>query len=203
MANQILYELHPASLVSREPSENGGLSWQPERESRRGPPIRITGKEEFFWARMNSELGTLEPVQEPDDATLGFRTVSRRISMDLVMVTTEDHVLVNGVPALRLAVLGPRDSVMLGTNRMFYVTQRVKPHVGPPTEEMLGEKCPFCRIPFDAKTTVVTCSCKTAYHNEPPTKKGALECFRKMNNCLECRKELSLDEYLVWDPEEL
>jgi hypothetical protein len=200
MKSEVLYELHPASLVSRERSGHG---CQPEQEPRRGPPIRITGSETFFWARMNPERGTLEPVEDPDEATLGFRMVNRRISMDLVMVTSEDHVLVNGVPSLKLVVLGPKDSVMLGQNRLFYVTQRVKPHVGAPTEAMINEKCPFCRIPIRAESSVVSCSCGAVYHNEPPSGEQPLECFRKMNNCLQCGKEMSTREYLVWDPEEL
>ncbi len=210
MANENFFELHPAPLLSQAPQENADLHWQPEQESRKEPPIRITGKDDFFWARMDPDRGTLEPAQGPEEATVGFRMVSRRISTDLVMVTSEDHVLVNGVPALKLAVLGPRDSVMLGSNRMFYVTKRVRPHVGLPTQDMLEEKCPFCRIPISENIPVVTCSCGAIYHNEPPEENDLhastnppLGCFQRVNNCLKCGRELSLQEYLVWNPEAL
>ena len=87
-----------------------------------------------------------------------------------------------------------------------YITERIKPHVGPPSEEQQKQKCPFCRLATDSTTRVVTCMCGAAYHWEtadshPNTPENdRLRCFEKIQNCLSCGRQLSKEETLVWDP---
>jgi len=87
-----------------------------------------------------------------------------------------------------------------------YVTQRIRPHVGPPLPSMIGQKCPFCRIPIDKDTSVVSCRCGVVYHKETAESHGHVEaadrlnCFEKVRACLSCNRPVTLNESLVWDP---
>jgi hypothetical protein len=123
----------------------------------------------------------------------------------------DEEVLVNGAPALRLAILGPRDSIfVVKAGLLLYVTERFHPFVGCPTEEsgLLGQECPACamEIEMEPPTHVVTCRCGAVYHHEteeshpklPPQER--LDCFRKTKACLRCKQGLTIQEKIVWDP---
>ncbi len=135
-----------------------------------------------------------------------FRTVQRRLGPALAMFPCHDGVLVNGLPALALTVLAPRDALVLAPGLQTYVTQRIRPYVGKATEEMIGKKCPFCRIPIDRDTRVVTCRCGVVYHLETDEshpdvdESDRLACFNKVRKCLSCSREVTFEESLVWGP---
>ncbi|MFV1965913.1 MAG: hypothetical protein ACC628_10850, partial [Pirellulaceae bacterium] len=105
--------------------------------------------------------------------------------------------------------LGTRDSVRLGACELYYVTQRITPHVGQPTEDIIGQKCPVCAIEIDKNTSVVTCRCSAVYHDETVDshpdvdEQDRLNCFEKIKTCLSCGREVTSEEYLEWDPTEM
>ena len=108
-------------------------------------------------------------------------------------------VLVNGVPSLSFAVLMTRDSVLLRPGCMAYVTTRVNPFVGRPSDELLGKKCRFCSIAIEESTRVVVCACGQPFHHETPqshpeipSEEERLACFDKVKKCLTCGKDLAL-----------
>src|SRR5205823_5172789 len=79
----------------------------------------------------------------------------------------------------------------------------------PPAGELVGKQCPFCRIPADTTTRVVTCRCGVLYHHEtaeshPHVSEGErLKCFEMIRACLSCGRPVTAHDYLVWDPASL
>jgi hypothetical protein len=138
-----------------------------------------------------------------------FRVVSRRLSQHLAMVALRPGVSVNGLDALPVSILGPRDTVTLGASSLCYVTARIRPHVGPPAAEHLGMRCPVCRIKVEKSTRIVTCRCGAVYHFETAEshphlqEQDRLKCFEKIKVCLSCQRPVTVKEYLEWDPREL
>jgi len=135
-----------------------------------------------------------------------FHAVSRRTSAALAMVSTGREVLVNGLPALRMTVVQPQDTLTLLPGTPTFVTLRVIPYVGRPTSELLGQRCPSCKIPLTPETHVVRHRCGLAYHHETETTHpnvpddDRLRCFEKLRVCLSCSHPMTLEESLTWDP---
>ena len=129
-----------------------------------------------------------------------------QFSNRLALISRRRPVLVNGLPALSLAVVATRDSLTLGPET-FYVTERIRPHVGRPTEEMIGLKCPMCRVAVDAESVVVTCICGAVYHHETEQSHPdlpadeRLNCLDQIRVCLVCNRPVTPHEHLVWDPQ--
>lgn len=207
MSNQ--YELHAAGLGLDDVANLDSFPWQHDEQPDVDPPFAVRGADGTVWARLNGESGMLERMDGPADAEFAFRVLKRRFSTDMAMLTRRHDVLVNGLPALKLSLLGTKDSVRLAPGRMFYVTERVNPYVGMATEEHVGKKCPFCRMPITADTYVATCRCGAVYHNETGeshpdlSEEDRLDCVSKVQTCLACGHELKLSEHLLWDPESL
>jgi hypothetical protein len=171
----------------------------------------LTDEDSDLWLGIDPATG--RPVRVPDEwtAIAGFRVVRRKLNSALAMIARGHDTLVNGLPALRLTVLAPRDSVVLAPGAaLAYVTERLKPYIGPPTAEMIAkkQKCPYCRIPFSdtPASRVVTCRCLATFHHEdqhshpdtPP--KDRLDCLSKIKACLSCNRPITLEESLVFDP---
>ena len=208
-ASRINYELHPAVLLEPQPAESSGLPWTIGEGSRRPEPLAIGASDGLVWAQIDEESGALEKVGGPESARIGLQVVARQLTEDLVMLRNHGEILVNGMPALKLSALRPKDAVLLAPGRLFYVTQRVQPHAGAPTADMLGTACPFCTVRIKAGTVVATCVCGAIYHIEseeshpqvPPKKR--LSCIQKVKTCIDCHRELTLESRLIWDPEVL
>jgi len=187
----------------------------------RQPPVaRATGSPEqtpftplivrpgdTVFVSVDQETGQPKVVDQVAQALAVFRMVQRgRLGNALAMISRADDILVNGLPALPLSMLAPKDSLTFGPGCLCYITERIKPHVGPPSDEQQKQKCPFCRLATDSITRVVTCMCGAAYHWEtaeshPNTPENdRLRCFEKIQNCLSCGRQLSKEETLVWDP---
>jgi hypothetical protein len=122
------------------------------------------------------------------------------------MVTCRTGVLVNGMAPLSFSLLLPRDTVVLSPDFHCYVTRRIRPFVGPPPPELLGKKCPCCRIPFSADAQVISHLCGLYFHYEteashPDTPESdRLNCAAKLKACLSCHRPISPSEFLVWEP---
>jgi hypothetical protein len=168
------------------------------------PPLQIGEGDETVWINVDPATGQLVRVDGPRAAVAGLRVVPRRLSPALVLLARNDGILVDGLPALPLTVLATKDGLVVGPGCLVHVTERVRPHVGPPGEDLLGKKCPFCKIAIDADTRVVTCRCKAAYHHETkeshPHEKEPLTCFEKVQACLVCGRPLTTESYLTWNP---
>jgi hypothetical protein len=127
------------------------------------------------------------------------------------MMQPHGEVLVNGIPALDLTVVFPRDSIVLAPGIHSYVTQRISPHVGRPLQEHLGLRCPYCTIPITDETRIAVCRCGVAYHHEPPAPEAdrngddteRLDCLSNVRACLSCGRPVALQQFLVWDPSTL
>jgi hypothetical protein len=164
-----------------------------------------------LWLGVDPAAG--RPVLLPDQlsALVELRVVRRKLGGGLALLAHGHDILVDGLPALALTVLNPRDSVVLAPGAAVgYVTERLKPYIGPPTVEMIAkkQKCPYCRIPFSEtpNSRVVTCRCSATVHHEdehshPDTpQKDRLECLSKIKACLSCNRPIALTESLVFDP---
>ncbi|MCH7990321.1 MAG: hypothetical protein IID46_14360, partial [Planctomycetes bacterium] len=164
MSGQIQYELHAVQLGFDETSDVDLMPWHDEEPPHADPPFPISEGDGTVWARLNGESGLLERSSGPRGAEFALRVVKRRFSADLALLTRRSDVLVNGLPALKLTLLGTKDSVRLAPGCLVYVTERVTPYVGPATAEMVGKKCPFCRVPIADDAHVVTCPFGAVYH---------------------------------------
>lgn len=213
--NSNQFELHsfPTMQSAADTTDTfdfSALNWRDDQRQRAGilaldfanaPAERIS-------VSVNRDLRELRTNKATRRAVAEFHLVQRRFGPALAMIPRESHVLVNGVPSLSVHVLSARDSLVLAPGIHTYVTQRVRPYLGPPTEEMLKQKqrCPCCRIPLDKETQVVTCRCGVAYHRESAeshpdvAEEDRLNCFEQIRVCLSCKRPLSLKESLVWDP---
>ncbi len=197
------YEIH-ACLGPGEASEK----IRPGQTTSAAPPARlVVGSADTLIVSVDPDTGMPKTADHAAQALAVFRIVRRgRRGNALAMISQGEDILVNGLPALPLAVLAPKDSITIGPGCLCYITERIKPFVGQPSAEQLTQKCPFCRLVTDAGTRVVTCLCGAAYHWEtaeshPQTPENdRLRCFEKIQNCLSCGRQLSKDETLVWDP---
>lgn len=211
MSGMTQFELHAAGFDlhsgenGAEPDPFGPISYSDSPDVS-DPPFPLREEEGTVWARLNGESGLLERSDGPAGSDYALRVLKQRLSSRLALLTRRGDVLVNGLPALTLTLLATKDSVRLAPGRLFYVTERVKPYVGQATEEMVGKKCPFCRLPITAETHVVTCRCGAVYHHETVEtrpdlpEEDRLICIDKVQACLACGQQLTLEEYLVWDP---
>jgi len=206
MAHQNRYEL---LTPAKERNAASGLFPGPAASATKAPAVTALSlglEEGMVWTRINEEEGTLERTSSADQALAGFCVVSRRISLDLVMVARSGSA-VNGLPALGLTVLGPKDSILLDSDHFFWVTQRVRPHVGFPEPEMMGGTCASCTGSIGPKSYVVTCYCGAIFHaaasedipREPAGE--SLDCLDKLSVCLRCGRVILRHEHLLWDPE--
>jgi hypothetical protein len=111
-------------------------------------------------------------------------------------------VRVNGQPAPRVALLGIKDQVQVGSGPVLHVTAYHAARVGPTPEDRLGQECPVCRVPLGATTVYVCPACRTALHCEGE-EKGAdrLECARLTSECPTCRAPVVMQEGWAYLPE--
>lgn len=170
--------------------------------------ILVVADDEPAWVGFDDDARSLVRVPEACDAAFGIQVVHRKLTNELALVPVQAGILVNSIPALGVTLVGTRDSISAGSGRLLYVTQRVRPHVGPPTEEMLSAraKCPFCKLTVTPDTVVVSCRCGAVYHRESETTHpqltpdDLLSCQTKISTCLACGRLVSLEESLDWDP---
>lgn len=207
--NSLLYEIHVARFGSDPPYDSTSSPWNRGKQESSLQPLSIAESAGLLWFAPNPKSQSLKRVPKRKDATVGFRFVRNRGKPALAMLPNTDGVLVNGRPALPLNILAVKDCLVLGHAVHAYVTERVRPYVGPPPESLIGKPCPFCRIPFTADTIIATCRCGAAYHYEQPTDETKanpdeiLRCFEKVRQCLACGRQLTLEEHLEWDPAKL
>jgi hypothetical protein len=192
---------------NRNPGRNSRIGRTRRRRDRRR--FEITVQDRLVWAVVEKQGGGLRRTDDAEGADLALQVVERRFMSHLVVIPLRTSLLVNGLPALGFSALLPRDSLLVSPGAMFQVTERVQPYGGPPQLEMLGQKCPCCQLPIEAETVCVTCKCGAIYHDESEqshpdlTADDRLNCFSKLKNCLACKRELTRQPYLVWDPAEV
>jgi hypothetical protein len=199
------FEIHPVRIeaVSQAAAD---LPWHEAAVTQQLAPWKITAEDGLRWVSFDAEKGEWLPAEAKNEKTLGFKVVHRKLGNELAVLTNDSARLIDGLPALPLSVVGTKQSIVLAPGWLGYVTERVKPHVGTPLLAHLNLKCPFCRIPVDDKTRIVTCRCGAPYHHEtaeshPDTAENdRLKCFEKVKTCLSCSREITLREHLVWDP---
>jgi hypothetical protein len=199
------FEIHPVRIeAASQPADQ--LPWHDAAETERLASFKIALDHGLRWIRFDAERCEWHGVDNAAEATLGLKVVQRKLGNELAVLTRDPSRLINGLPALPVNVVGTKDSIVLAPGWLGYVTERVKPHVGVPLLAHLNLKCPFCRIPVDDKTRIVTCRCGAPYHHEtaeshPETAENdRLKCFEKVKTCLSCSRPITLQEHLVWDP---
>ena len=161
------------------------------------------------WIGIDENTGCPVRCHRKKDRAVSFVVAPRPFGMALVMTTHRSGVLVNSIPALSLTVLKPRDSIVIAPGIHSYITERIRPYSGAPTEQMVGQKCPYCSLGVTPTTSVVTCRCGVIYHHETEEshaeqkKEDRLNCLSSLRVCLSCGRPLTQEEYLVWDPSTL
>jgi len=163
------------------------------------------------WICVDKANGQLLPA-DPGSALAGLLVVARRLGQGLAMFARDADILVNGLPAVPCSVLTTRDAITFAPGLLHYVTERFKPFIGPPSEDMLKQKrtCPCCQLPFEPASRVIPCYCGQPYHWESteshPDKSGRLDCFERVRKCLSpnCGRAMTRgEETLTWDPRDL
>ena len=161
------------------------------------------------WRRFAVVDNALAPVEDPSRAVFAARVIPRNFGIALGLLAHRDGLLVNATPALRFSLLDVKSTIVVpGVDAIFYVAEKIKPYVGAPPAEILGQECPICKIPFDAQTRVGACRCRQFYHFEtreshPQTPdKDRLECFQQTKVC-RCGATLMTEEQFTWSADEL
>ena len=220
MAERVQYELQQIWKNSDDHATNpnaaqsnresiDALTWQDDLHQQTAEvQAAVTLEDEWVWLavdRAQQRLATCDAAE----AAFGLRVFRRRLALDLALLAGNASISVNGIPALALTVLRPRDEVLVEPDLHFFVTRRSQPHIGRPSEDLQQTKCPCCQIPLGPDTYVVSCPCGVAYHNETQEnspdvpEEDRLQCFQPGKSCLACGKRLSLEESLLWDPAEI
>jgi hypothetical protein len=206
----ICFELHAAGLEPDEIVDAAHLPFYPAARRPSAAAISIWEDARLVWVETAEGSGSapLEVIPSRKAGALGLQVVRRQFSAYLAMQSLRDDVLVNGLPAMRFSALSSQDSIVLGEpQQMFYVTERFFPWVGPPPEKSVSrERCAHCRHVLEAGTRVVSCYCGALVHWEtaeshPHVNEGdRLDCAERRKMCPCCGRELTTQEYLVWDP---
>lgn len=206
-ASERIFEIHTSLPVVAETEESlPGLESVP---AARSSVLTITEDVGRLGITLNPQDNSLLRATQPEDAILEVRVVRHRLSAYLALLPLRPGVLGNGLPAPRLAVLTSGDSLVPAAGCLCHVTERVRPYVGPPGDELLGKKCPFCMLPLTAQTRIFVCRCGAPYHHETAeshpdmVEADRLRCFEKVRACLSCGRAIVAEEYLVWDPKSL
>ena len=207
------FELHSISYIDRsgfaESTPLNSLQWTQSDETCASileVKFDDSDDQNLIWVGIDEVTNCPCRIDQESNSIVGFKPVQRKMGNALAMCVRRDAVLVNGFRALSFSVLSARDSLVLSPGVHTYVTQRIRPHVGPPLNMMIGQKCPFCRIPITEDTQVVSCRCGVVYHNETEESHAdvdvsdRLNCFAKLRACLSCNRPVTLNESLVWDP---
>ncbi len=210
MDNRTFLELHPAGSGRKAGLNSGDLPWSegPASEEASAKPLVVGADDGLVWAKVaEGDGGRIRKVTSWEGADAGFCFLAVGRKKHLGLLPLRPGILVNGVPSLSFAVLMTRDSVLLRPGFMAYVTTRVNPFVGRPSDELLGKKCRFCSIAIEESTRVVVCACGQPFHHETPqshpeipSEEERLACFDKVKKCLTCGKDLALEPFLLWDP---
>ncbi len=186
------------------------LSQLPCREQRKAAfklALRVAPGE-TAWVDLDPHTRELRRVAAGGPPLAGFRYEQTASSDQLVLFAKHDQVRVNGIRPLPMAVLETKDLIRLGPQSLFYLTERVTPYSGPPTDAMIaaGVRCAFCRLAFDKSTHILTHQCGLAFHDESEEthpeipESDRLQCASRLAVCLGCKTPLSREPYLVWDP---
>ena len=171
MDSRTLLELHPAVFAGKPPLDSTDLPWCESQPSREISSLSlVVGPDDgLVWAKADEGAGgRIQEVGSPDEADAGFCFLALGRKNYLGLVSLRSGILVNGAPSLSFAVLTTRDSILLRPGHLAYVTTRVNPFVGRPSDDLLGKKCRFCSIPIDESTQVVVCVCGQPFHHETP-----------------------------------
>ena len=206
-ASERLFEIHPSLPVEDE--ADGTLLGLESPPAVRPSVVAIAESEGIVGICLNTEGSYLMRSPQPEDADLAVRVVRQRLSAYLALLCPRPGMLVNGVPAGGFTVLTSGDSLVPAPGCLCHVTERVRPYVGAPTEDLVGKKCPFCMLPLTVRTRIFVCRCGVPYHHEtaethPETvEEDRLRCFEKVRACLSCGRAIGIEEYLVWDPRSL
>jgi hypothetical protein len=172
----------------------------------RGPALSFAESDGMVWIGSAGPGEELERVSGPDRAAFGVRVVRHRLAAYLAVLPLRPPALVNGLPMSGLAVLSSGDSLVVVPGCLCHVTERFRPHVGSPPEELVGKKCPFCSLAITAQTRIGVCRCGAPYHHETAeshpeiAEEDRLCCFTRARACLACSRELTSEEYRLWDP---
>jgi hypothetical protein len=113
-------------------------------------------------------------------------------------------VRLNGVALPPVALLSESDQLQWDSEHTLHVTLHNRPYLGQAPSSAVGEKCPICRQPINAGTTVYVCPiCLTATHYEGEEKEAAerLECGRLSPRCPTCHRDKIFEEGYSYHPE--
>jgi hypothetical protein len=127
-------------------------------------------------------------------------SVGRRASL-LMLSPPGVEARVNDRPSPRIAVLEVGDQLQVGET-VLHVTRYREFVVGPPSAELLGQRCGVCRVPFDESTQVYVHECGTPMHMEPESKPAAerLECA-VLGDCPNCEQPIVTQSGYSYLPE--
>jgi hypothetical protein len=127
-------------------------------------------------------------------------TVGRRASL-LMLSPPGVDARVNDRPSPCVAVLEVGDQLQVGET-VLHVSRFREFTVGPPSAELLGQRCGVCRVPFVESTQVYVHECGTPMHMEPESKPAAerLECAA-LGDCPNCEQPIVMQSGYSYLPE--
>jgi hypothetical protein len=126
-----------------------------------------------------------------DDLIMEPLFSARRRPQLFMHVPASAHARINGQPAPRLALLNEKDTLTCGDRIILHVTVYNHSALGKPQPILIGKECPVCRVPFTTETTVFTCTCGTALHQETDKAEG-LQCASMRSDCPSCNRPIVL-----------
>jgi hypothetical protein len=207
------FEWHRAGGLPTAGNADGPLPWKPPDDTPSEPVLAVGESDGLVYLTFDDGSGTFTRRDRFEPGGFALMVRRRHFTPVLAMLSDRDDVLINALPSLPFSVLRLKDSLAVGSpGHRFYVTARFTPYIGPPTPDMIGKRCPLCKIPIQAaeagqpETRVVTCRCGAVFHAETAEshpgvpEEDRLDCFSKASLCPCCQSVLSSDEVLVWDP---
>jgi len=171
----------------------------------------ITAADGLVWGAASDGLdGTITRADANGRSTqaIGFKVVPQFVGTKLLLIVPEGT-LINGLPALPVSIVQPRDLLAFPGGSLQYVTERITPLFGTPTPDMVGTKCPLCRTAIESDSWVLSCRCGAVIHYETaetmPDKDPdqRWDCGASLKKCHACGQLLSRESYLIWHPDDL
>ncbi|OHB75919.1 MAG: hypothetical protein A2W31_15690 [Planctomycetes bacterium RBG_16_64_10] len=125
-----------------------------------------------------------------------------------LLLAPTSAVRINGLAAPPVVILDPGDRLRIAGDWLLHVARLLRPTIGPPSPDYVGQECPICRGRFTPQTVVYICpQCGRGYHCESATDATdecgdaeLLECARMLSVCAQCPQPVVLEEQYDYVP---
>jgi hypothetical protein len=110
-------------------------------------------------------------------------------------------VRINASPAPPTSLLQNADQIRLRSGLLLEVAVYHRPYTGPAATAHIGRRCPVCKVPITAQSSVYCCVCCGAtMHHRAEVGGEVVECALAVGLCPSCRGPIQLQEGYLTPP---